>query len=93
MDGEEVVQLYISHQGVQGRAPLKALKGFQRISLKASESKIVSFTLTPEQLSLVSEDGKMMEPKGKVTISIGGGQPDVKNKTTSNVIKGSLIIN
>jgi beta-glucosidase len=69
------------------------MKGFQRISLKAGESKIVSFTLTPGQLSLVSEDGKMMEPKGKVVISIGGGQPDVKNKTTSIVIKGSLIIN
>jgi beta-glucosidase len=93
MDGEEVVQLYISHQGVQGKAPLKALKGFRRIFLKVGESKTVSFTLTPEQLSLVSEDGKMSEPKGKVSISIGGVQPDVKNKTTSNVIKGSLIIN
>lgn len=91
--GEEVVQLYISHQGVQGKAPLKALKGFQRISLKAGESKTVSFTLTPEQLSLVSEDGKMLEPKGKVVISVGGGQPDIKNNTTSNVIKESLIIN
>jgi beta-glucosidase len=93
LDGEEVVQLYISHQGVQGKVPLRALKGFQRISLKAGESKKVSFTLTPEQLSLVSEDGKMLEPKGKVVISIGGGQPDIKNKATSNVIKGNFIIN
>lgn len=92
-DGEEVVQLYISHQGVQGRAPLKALKGFQRISLKAGESKTISFILTPEQLSLVSEDGKINEPKGKINISVGGGQPDIKNKTTSNFIKGSLTIN
>src|SRR4030095_5708999 len=93
LDGEEVIQLYISHQDVQGKVPLRALKGFQRISLKAGESKIVSFTLTPEQLSLVSEDGKMLEPKGKVVLSIGGGQPDVKNKTTSNVIKRNFIIN
>ena len=93
LDGEEVVQLYISHQGVQGKVPLRALKGFQRISLKAGESKKISFTLTPEQLSLVSEDGKMLEPKGKVVISIGGGQPDIKNKATSNVIKGNFIIN
>jgi beta-glucosidase len=93
IDGEEVVELYIAHEGVQSKVPLKALKGFQRIFLKAGESKTVSFTLSPEQLSIVDEDGKMEEPKGKVVISIGGGQPDVKNKTTSNVIKGSLIIN
>ena len=93
MNGEEVVQLYISHQGVQGKAPLKALKGFQRITLKTGESKVVSFTLIPDQLSLVREDGKMEEPKGKLIISIGGGQPGIKNKTTSNVIKGNLIIN
>jgi beta-glucosidase len=91
-DGDEVVQLYISHQGVQTKVPLKALKGFQRITLKAGERKIVSFTLTPEQLSIVSEDGKMQEPKGKVEISIGGGQPKVKNKTTSNTVSGLLVI-
>ena len=92
LNGEEVVQLYISHQGMQSKAPLKALKGFQRISLKAGESKTVSFTLTPEQLSLVSEVGKMLDAKGKVVLSIGGGQPGVKNKTTSNVISGTVTI-
>jgi len=92
LNGEEVVQLYISHRGVQGKAPLKALKGFQRISLKAGETKTISFTLTPEQLSLVNEDGKMLEPKGKVVLSVGGGQPGVKNKTTSNVISGTVTI-
>ena len=90
ISGEEVVQLYISHQGYQGKAPLKALKGFQRISLKAGESKTVSFTLTPEQLSLIGEDGKMLGTKGKIVLSIGGGQPGVKNKTTSNVISGTV---
>jgi beta-glucosidase len=91
-DGDEVVQLYISHQGVQGKAPLESLKGFQRITLKTGESKTVSFTLTPEQLSIVSEDGKMQEPKGKVELSIGGGQPKVKNKMTSNVVSGLFVI-
>lgn len=92
-NGEEVVQLYLSHPGIKSRAPLKALKGFTRIALKAGESKIVSFTLTPETLSLVSEDGKIYQPKGKLSISVGGGQPGIKNKTTSNVITKSIIIN
>ena len=92
VNGEEVVQLYISHQGVKGKTALKALKGFQRIFLKAGESKTLSFTLTPGQLSIISEDGKLWEPKGKVAISVGGGQPGVKNKTTSNVISGIVTI-
>ena len=92
LNGEEVVQLYISHQGIQRKTPLKALKGFQRISLKAGESKTISFTLTPEQLSLVGEAGKMLDAKGKVMLSVGGGQPGVKNKTTSNVISGTVTI-
>jgi beta-glucosidase len=92
LDGEEVIQLYIAHPGVKGKSPIKALKGFQRIALKAGESKVVSFTLTPEQLSLVSEDGKAYEPNGKLVISIGGGQPSVKNKTTSGAVLSKEIM-
>jgi hypothetical protein len=36
--------------------------------------------LTPEQLSLVAADGKTFQPKGKTTISIGGGQPVLQEK-------------
>jgi hypothetical protein len=34
----------------------------------------------------------MQEPKGKVELSIGGGQPKVKNKMTSNVVSGFFVI-
>jgi len=92
-EGDEVVQLYLSHEYIKGRTPLRALKGFQRIHLKAGESRLVTFTLTPAQLSLVSEEGgQLYQPDDQITISIGGGQPGVKNKTTSNVIHKSLII-
>lgn len=91
--GEEVVQLYVSHQYIKGKTPVRALKGFKRIALKAGESKLVSFTLTPEELSLVSEDdGKLFQPSGKIMISVGGGQPGVKNKTSGNVLTGTLTI-
>ncbi|MGB3004918.1 MAG: glycoside hydrolase family 3 C-terminal domain-containing protein, partial [Chitinophagaceae bacterium] len=91
LGGEEVVQLYLSHQG-NVKAPLKALKSFQRIFLKAGESKNLVYTLTPEQLSLIGEDGKSYQPKGKIMISVGGGQPGVKNKSTSNVISKAITI-
>jgi beta-glucosidase len=93
MDGEEVVQLYVSYPDVTAQAPIRALKGFQRLALKAGESKTLSFSLNPKDLSLVDETGKGYQPEGKVMISIGGGQPDVKRATTSNVLtKVSKII-
>jgi beta-glucosidase len=92
MDGEEVVQLYISHEGINGKAPIRSLKGFRRIALKAGESKTVQFDLTPEQLSLTDQEGLMYQPKGKIIVSIGGGQPGIKNKTTSNVVTGNISI-
>jgi beta-glucosidase len=92
MNGEEVVQLYISDENNTIKAPLKALKGFKRISLKAGESKVVQFRLSPQDLSVVDDKGAMKQLKGKVLISIGGGQPGEKNKTTSDVVRGEIRI-
>ncbi|HLG39076.1 MAG TPA: glycoside hydrolase family 3 C-terminal domain-containing protein, partial [Chitinophagaceae bacterium] len=57
IDGEEVVQLYVSNENKTIKAPLKALKGFKRIALKAGESRVVQFQLTPENLSTVDDNG------------------------------------
>ncbi|MBI1342224.1 MAG: glycosyl hydrolase [Terrimonas sp.] len=91
MDGEEVVQLYVSHTGIKP-APRIALKGFRRIFLKAGATKRVSFTLSPEQLSLVNEEGNLYQPGGEVMISVGGGQAGIKRATSSNVISATLKI-
>jgi beta-glucosidase len=92
-DGEEVVQLYVSNENKTIKAPLKALKGFKRIFLKAGESRIVQFQLAPANLSIVDDNGTLKEIKGRRMISVGGGQPDEKNKTTSNIVKGYIAIN
>ncbi len=84
-DGEEVAQLYITHQ-TSGMKPIRALKGFQRVFLKAGETKKLMFTLTSDQLSLVNETGALYQPDGKISISVGGGQPGVSNKTSSNIV-------
>lgn len=74
-DGDEVVQLYLSYAGIEGKAPLRALKGFQRITLKKGATRNVQFLLKPEDLELISETGKSYTPSGRLTISVGGGQP------------------
>jgi beta-glucosidase len=92
-DGEEVVELYVRNENKIIKSPLKALKGFQRISLKAGQSKQVQFQLNPQDLSVADDKGVMRPLKGKIMISVGGGQPGEKNKTTSDVVKGNVMIN
>jgi beta-glucosidase len=72
--GDEVVELYLSHPGVDG-APIRALAGFERIHLAASASQTVSFTLHDRDLSLVDEGGVRRIVPGFVEVWIGGGQP------------------
>jgi len=72
--GDEVVQLYLAHPGVDG-APIRALAGFQRIHLDAAASKTVDFTLHDRDLSIVDEAGARRVVPGAVDVWIGGGQP------------------
>lgn len=91
-DGEEVVQLYVSNQNRSIRSAIRALKGFQRINLKAGETKRVHFNLRPDDLSVVDENGLLKQLKGNISISVGGGQPEVKNKSTSNVLSKLMLL-
>jgi len=91
-DGEEVVQIYVTNPNTQVKSPLKALKGFERISLKAGERKVVNFTLSPEQLSFVNEDGVARLMKGKLVISAGGSQPDEANPTSGNILSQTISV-
>jgi beta-glucosidase len=75
MDGEEVVQLYMSYPGVNGQKPLYALKAFDRVSLKAGESKTVEFNLSPGELGLVDDSGVLKVSSGKRKLYIGGTSP------------------
>ncbi|WP_299289424.1 glycoside hydrolase family 3 C-terminal domain-containing protein [uncultured Mucilaginibacter sp.] len=86
MDGEEVVQLYLSHIKATADAPIRALKGFKRIFLKAGESRNVSFTLTIPDLSLVDEQGTLKELPGSIMVSIGGSQPDAKTQVSKKTV-------
>jgi len=92
MDGEEVAQVYVSHQNSKIHAPLKALKGFKRLHLKKGEQKTISFTLNTTDLSIVDTNGNLTQPNGKIQISVGGTQPNTNLKATSNVLQKELTV-
>jgi beta-glucosidase len=73
-DGDEVAELYISFPKLPG-APLRALRGFARVHVKAGEKKHVKLTLSPRDLSYVNEAGDRFVSTGDYLITVGGGQP------------------
>ena len=56
-------------------APARALKGFQRVSLKAGETKTVTFELEADAFSTVDQAGQRSVEPGAARLWIGGGQP------------------
>lgn len=80
-DGKETVQLYIHDVYSTSTRPVKELKGFQKIDLKAGESKTVSFTLTAEDLKYYDHDLKYVCEPGDFEIMIGTNSNDVKTAT------------
>ncbi|MGB7296869.1 MAG: glycoside hydrolase family 3 C-terminal domain-containing protein, partial [Candidatus Aminicenantales bacterium] len=92
--GEEVVQLYMRDVEASVPVPVRSLQGFERIFLKPGEKKAVCFRLTPRQLALVDEQGRLVVEPGIFEIAVGGGQPGVKiaGAEASQVLVGRVEI-
>lgn len=77
--GKEVVQLYIRDVVGTVTRPVKELKGFQKIELKAGESKTIDFKITPDDLKFYNYDLNYDWEPGAFVIMIGGNSRDVKS--------------
>jgi beta-glucosidase len=73
--GDEVVQLYLNPIAISTLAPIRQLRGFERISLAPGEVKTVSFTLTPGQIALINDAGQAVVEPGQYQLTVGGRQP------------------
>jgi len=72
--GDEIAQLYLSFPSAPGM-PIRALRGFNRVSLSPGESRRIHFDLTARDLSSVTADGKRVVSPGDYRLVVGGGQP------------------
>jgi beta-glucosidase len=77
-EGAEVVQLYIRDVVGTNTRPMKELKGFQKVNLKAGESKKITFNISTEDLKFYNNDLKFDWEDGEFEIMIGGNSADVK---------------
>ena len=82
-DGAEVVQLYIRDVVGSNTRPVKELKGFQKVMLKAGETKTVTFDITPELLKFYNNKLIYDWESGDFEIKIGGNSYDVKTATVN----------
>jgi beta-glucosidase len=87
MDGEEVVQMYIRDLESEEVRPLKDLRGFERVSIKAGQTIVVSMTLGPEELAYYNiSSGSYEVESGKYEILVG------PSSATEDLIKAELLV-
>jgi beta-glucosidase len=80
-DGDEVAQLYVRETTASVATPVKALKGFLRIHLRAGESRTVSFRIQKSELAVWSVNGEWKLEPGEFTFGVGGSsQVELKSK-------------
>jgi beta-glucosidase len=91
--GDEVAQLYLTANSASVPVPIRSLAGIKRFSLGPGKKETISFTLRPEQMSIINNGGKRVVEPGSFVISIGGKQPGFTGHAdahTTGVVKGSF---
>ena len=82
-DGRETVQLYVRDKVASVVRPVKELKGFQQVALKAGETKIISFDLTIEDLKFYNQTLRFIAEPGEFELMVGGNSRDVLSASFS----------
>ena len=76
VDGDEVVQMYIRDNISSYTRPVKELKAYKRVFVKAGETKTVSLTITAESLAMYDNDFNFVVEPGDFTIMTGNSSAD-----------------
>lgn len=84
-DGDEVVQLYVTHRTADYKVPLCALKEMKRIHLKRNETRRLRFELPAESLQIISEEGTALQMPETLSVFVGGGQPAFSDGVSGDV--------
>lgn len=95
MDGDEVVQVYVTDREASAPMPVRKLVAFRRISLKAGMKQKVSFTIDPRELSLITDDTRRVIEPGVFGISVGGKQPGFSGNAdaaTTGIVTGEFAV-
>jgi beta-glucosidase len=95
LEGDEVVQLYVTDAEGSVRVPLRSLAGVERVHLKPGEKRRVSFTIEPRQLAVIRDDGRAFVEPGEFRVSVGGTQPGLAgtaDAATTSFVEGRFTV-
>lgn len=76
-DGEEVAQLYLHDQVASVSQPMLQLRHFARVAIKKGATRRVSFTVTPEDLSIVNREMQTVVEPGDFDVMVGGSSDNL----------------
>ena len=79
-DSAEVAQFYLTDTQASSIVPLHHLIGFERVMLKAGESRKIKLTITPEMMSFFNDDGKLTLEPGEFRLEVGGCSPSKRGQ-------------
>ena len=81
VEGKEVVQLYIRDKYASITRPVKELRGFELLNLKAGETKVAKFELTEKELGFYDNQGKWIFERGEFEVFVGGNSQTQNKKS------------
>lgn len=82
-DGAEVAQLYVADPNAPVDRPVKELKGFQRVFLKAGEKKTVEIRVHANDLAYWDDHAHRWEKHhGRYVLELGSSSADIRSKRT-----------
>ncbi len=87
VDGEMVVQLYTRQLWASVTRPVKELKGFRKIALKAGETKQIAFELTAEEMAFYGVDGKKKAESGDCKLWVAQHAEDESNELSFEIME------
>ena len=88
IEADEVVQLYMRDPVASIARPIKELRGFRRVSLKAGETKTLTFTVDPAQTAIWHKDGGWIIEPGEIRFMVGASSDDIRDTVTVTITDG-----
>jgi len=85
--GDEVVQLYLKDKVTSVTQYETQLRGFERITLNAGETKTIHFTLHPDDLALLDKNMNWTVEPGAFEVQVGSSSVDIKLKKEFTIIQ------
>jgi beta-glucosidase len=89
-NGDEVVQLYLHDEKASTVVPLKQLRAFKRLHLKAGETQVVNFELQKEDLMIYDASMRHILEKGTFKVMIGASSRDIRLEGIFTIEKDHL---